>query len=481
MKRRNVLTGLAAGVLTTGLTIPALGQSAPRKLAMPPLTDARRSGTFRLEAQMGRSSFADPARANQPAQTWGFNQPFLGPTLRLSTGQVTRAEVANALDEPISVHWHGLLVPGEADGGPHQPIAPGDSWRPELDLTQPAATAWYHSHVHGATARQVMMGLAGVLQIDDGRDDDRGLPATYGVDDLTLVIQDRRFDSRGEFDLSLSMPDRMMGFLGDTILINGQIGATAVVPRGLVRLRLLNGSNARIYPMAFADRRPMHLIATDSGYLDQPETLTSLILSPGERAELLVDFSDGTDIALVSAQNPNRGMMGRGGGGVFTVLPFAVDDTLPVRITSLPDDLGGSRPDASAANLPWRRISLDMPMGMGGMFSRKGRLFSINGASFDMGRINMTLTRGAVERWSVAAHMMMHPFHIHGVRFQVLSENGAPPHPQNTGWKDTVLINGSADLLVRFDQTADHATPFMYHCHILEHEDGGMMGQFTVT
>lgn len=209
---------------------------------MPSLLDATTTRRVRLEAQKGRTFFKGSSRAD----TWGFNQPFLGPTLRMATGQTTVAKVKNSLDEAISVHWHGLLVPGDVDGGPHQPIAPGATWTPEITLDQPTATAWYHSHIHGETAKQVQMGLAGVLQITDGQDDARDLPSTYGVNDLTLVIQDRRFKRDGQFDLSLGMAERMTGFLGDTLLVNGQIGATAVVPRGLVRLRLLNGSNARI-------------------------------------------------------------------------------------------------------------------------------------------------------------------------------------------------------------------------------------------
>ncbi len=482
MRRRTFLGGLSASALATGTASLSFGQVAAKRLTMPPLLDATSSGQVRLEAQKGRTAFVGSSRAD----TWGFNQPFLGPTLRMSTGRATQVDVLNSLDEEISVHWHGLLVPGTVDGGPHQTVAPATTWSPELELTQPAATAWYHSHIHGATARQVQMGLAGVLQIDDGQDDARGLPSQYGVDDLTLVLQDRRFSRRGEIDLSLTMPDRMMGFLGDTILVNGQVGTMAVVPKGLVRLRLLNGSNARIYTLALSDGRPMYLVATDSGYLDKPTRLSKLRLSPGERFEVLVDFSDARDVTLTSEHNPNTGMMGgmmggrRQQSGRFSVLPFTVDPTLPTRITRQPDDLGGCRPNGDAANAIWRRLSLDMPMGMGMMFGRSGRRFSINGNAFAMDRIDFRVTQGAVERWTVKADMMMHPFHVHGVKFQVLSENGRAPQRQNTGWKDTVLVNGSVDLLIRFDQPAPANAPFMYHCHILEHEDGGMMGQFTV-
>lgn len=482
MKRRTFLGGFAASALVSGTASVSWSQTAAKRLSMPPLIDATKSQRLRLEAQKGRTTFSGPS----PADTWGFNQPFLGPTLRMKTGQTTQTEVRNSLDEPISVHWHGLLIPGEVDGGPHQPIAPGATWQPELPLSQRSATAWYHSHVHGATARQVQMGLAGVLQIDDGQDDARGLPSDYGVDDLTLVLQDRRFTRRGQIDLSLSMPDRMMGYLGDTILVNGQVGAAAVVPKGMVRLRLLNGSNARIYTLALSDKRPLQLVATDSGLLDQPISLKKLRLSPGERAEVLVDFSNGRDVTLTSDHNPNTGMMGgmmggrRQQTGRFSVLPFAVDPTLPARIKRLPSDLGGSRPNGDATSATWRRLSLDMPMGMGMMFGRDDRRFSINGDAYDMEKINFHVARGGVERWTVSADMMMHPFHVHGVKFQILSENGRAPQRHNTGWKDTVLIDGSVDLLIRFDQQAPTNAPFMYHCHILEHEDGGMMGQFTV-
>ncbi|MEY8120007.1 multicopper oxidase domain-containing protein [Falsihalocynthiibacter sp. BN13B15] len=478
MKRRTLLGGIAASTAVVGFPNLSISQEAPKRLVMPPLMDATTTRRVRLEAQKGRTLFKGSSRAD----TWGFNQPFLGPTLRMATGQTTVTEVTNSLNEPISVHWHGLLVPGSVDGGPHQPIAPQATWTPEISLTQPTATAWYHSHIHGATAKQVQMGLAGVLQISDGQDDARELPSTYGVDDLTLVIQDRRFTRNGQMDLSIGMAEQMTGFLGDTMLINGQIGATAVVPRGVVRLRLLNGSNARIYTLALSDNRPMHLVATDSGLLDQPIALTSLRIAPGERYEVLVDFSNERTVTLVSAQNPNTGMMGGGNQSTadFPVLPFSVDASLLTRITRLPTALGGSRPTADAANAKWRRFSLDMSMGMGMMFRQSDRRFSINGAPFDMKRIDFNVDLGAMERWTISADLMMHPFHVHGAMFQVLSENGQPPQIQNTGWKDTVLVNGSVDLLIKFDHPASKQAPFMYHCHILEHEDGGMMGQFTV-
>lgn len=263
----------------------------------------------------------------------------------------------------------------------------------------------------------------------------------------------------------------------------------------------------------------MHLIATDAGYLDAPVALDALTLAPGERAEILVDFSGADSDALVSEENPNEGQMmrdmtGRSGsalGDRFDVVPFAVDARLDARIDRIPDALDGRMPDLAGRAGTTREISLDMgmlgPGGMGGgMMDGRGMigrgmmgrgmmgggrdrdaipgaasdLFAINGQPFDMQRLDFAVPQGAVERWIVTASMLAHPFHVHGVAFQVVSEAGGPPRPQNRGWKDTVLISDQVELIARLDQPASRKTPFMFHCHILEHEDGGMMGQFTV-
>jgi FtsP/CotA-like multicopper oxidase with cupredoxin domain len=303
--------------------------------------------------------------------------------------------------------------------------------------------------------------------VTDGQDDARGLPSTYGVDDLTLVLQDRRFDASGRMVYDPSMMDVMHGFAGNRMLVNGQANATAVVPSGLVRLRLLNGSNARNYTLFFDDARPMHLVATDGGYLPAPVALDTLRLSPGERAEIIVDFSGGTAPVLMS--DP---------GQAFGVLQFDTDTTLATRITRLPEQLDGAPEDLPTAEIVTRQISLDM--GMGGMMMGGGG-FAINGRPYDMDRIDFEVTRGTVERWQIRSSMVAHPFHVHGVRFRVVTENGGPPRPENAGWKDTVLVPGEAVIIARFDQPASRKTPFMFHCHILEHEDAGMMGQFTVT
>lgn len=480
MTRRDIL--MAAGVtgFAAALPRPLRAQAGGSVLQMPPLLDATSSGVFDLVARAGKTALMGRA----PSATWGFNdQTFLGPTLRLAADGAVAASVTNQLTEPFALHWHGLLVPGHADGGPHLSIAPDRKWSVELDINQPPATIWYHSHTHLRTADHVQKGLAGVIQLTDGRDNARGLPTEYGTDDLTLVIQDRRFDGRGQMVYSPGMADEMMGFTGDVIVVNGQIGRTAVVPRGIVRLRLLNGSNARIYDLASRAGRLLHLVATDTGYLDRAATLKTLRLAPGERAEVLIDFTDGADDVLISGPNPNVGMMGGGMMGRaekadFDILPIAVDDTRPARIDRLPESIGGTMPDLPTRNASRRNITLET--GMNGMMWRGGNRHSINGQSFDMSRLNFSVKKGATEIWTIEGQMMAHPLHIHGVMFQVLSENGGPVSPRNRGWKDTVLVDGRVEIAVRFDHPATADKPFMFHCHILEHEDGGMMGQFSV-
>lgn len=467
MNRRRFLTSAAAAFAMMpagfGLGVRSAIASSQARLKMPPLLDTRQTGRLPLSARAGSLSLS----GGQANATAGFSQDYLGPTIIMQNGPLA-AEVENTLSEAISVHWHGLLVPGEHDGGPHLPIKPGQRWSPDMSIAQQPATAWYHSHIHGRTAEQVYSGLAGVIHVTDGRDAERGLPVDYGIDDLTLVLQDRRIDAAGRMIYDPSMMDVMHGFMGNRILVNGQAGAVAAVPAGIVRLRLLNGSNARSYDLSFDDGRPMHLVATDGGFLPAPVALTVLSLSPGERVEILVDFAESDAPVLMSGiEQP------------FGVLDFAVDDTMSARITSLPDTFGSALEDLSGTEMRTREISLDM--GMGGMMMGGGGGFAINQRPFAMDRIDLEVALGSVERWIVRSTMIAHPFHVHGALFRVASENGAPPRPENLGWKDTVLVPGETEIVMRFDQPASSDKPFMFHCHILEHEDAGMMGQFTVS
>ena len=487
LDRRSLLVGGAALFATAACSRSAsTGSGGQTPLPVPPLLDAGASRSFALRVQSGTTSFY-PGR---PSDTLGYNGSYLGPTIRVRRGDDVAAAVTNGLGADTTVHWHGLLVPGELDGGPHQLIAPGATWRPTLPIRQPAATLLYHSHVHGLTAEQVYSGLAGALLVTDDEEQGLGLPSEYGVDDLPLLIQDRQFED-GRLVLPGGMMVAMQGRRGDTILVNGAVNPSAVVPNRLVRLRLVNASNARIYELSFSDQRSFHWIGTEGGLLERAVEIAAIALAPGQRAELLVDFTDGRAASLVTAIDSNNsmtggmGMMGRSAGrgnanAPATVVRFEPRPMGQARASGAVPALLASRarPDASKAV---RRRRLVLNMGMGGMMGSAsgGGGLTINGKPFDMNRIDETVKLGSTEIWEVSGEMMGHPIHIHGVHFDVLSRAGGRPDVLDQGPRDTVLVREPVELLIRFDHPAKSA-PFMYHCHILEHEDNGMMGQFSV-
>ena len=495
ISRRSALAGIAAvgaGALIARPLWDASGATAQSQpLRIPALLDARKQGqSLSLQVQAGATEFF-PGRASQ---TLGYNGSYLGPTLRVNRGDDVEIAVTNTMKEDTTVHWHGLLIPAELDGGPHQLIQPGVTWRPTLPIRQPAATLFYHSHVHGRTGIQVYSGLAGVLLVTDEEERALGLPAEYGFDDLPLVLQDRQFE-----EARLVPPNGMMAIMtgrrGNTNLVNGTPNAIARVPGRLVRLRLVNGSNARIFDLSFDDRRSFHWIASEGGLLEEPIELRSLTLAPGERVEVLVNFSDGRHVALQTAPDTNLPMMmgplargrsfgneifGTGNEVVLRFEPFASDAGSAI----VPRRLIARQRIDSAQVKKRRRIALNMGMGMGGMMGGRmgssGGDMTINGRSFDMNRIDERVALGDTEIWEVSGEMMSHPFHIHGVQFEVLSRNGNKPTTRDAGARDTVLVQDPVELIMRFTQPAVKA-PFMYHCHILEHEDNGMMGQFVTT
>jgi len=497
--RRSVLIGAATAVAVPWLIGRAWAADAGTPLPIPDAIQVGASGAHVLQAVEGtRAFFAGGA----PSPVKGFGQAYLGPVLRVRRGTTARIDVLNRLSEPITTHWHGLHVPGEVDGGPHAEIRPGARWSPSLEVNQSAATLWYHSHQHGATAPHVYAGLAGMLIVDDPDAPPSGLPANYGIDDLPIIIQDRAFARDGRLVYNAMGPAMMAGFRGDHILVNGAVRPLATPPAGIVRLRILNASNARIYHLRFEDGRAMHLVGSDGGLLRRPVPMRRLTLATGERAEVLVDFGSGGSARLLSEpdrNSPMGGMMGGPGGmargmaaepepvadgGAFEVMRFKVDTSRTAGVRALPEAIADAAP-APALGEPVRRRRFVLDThgammgggrGQGGM----GMGMTINGRSFDMSRIDLRARRGETELWQVRAGDMAHPFHVHGTSFQVVSRNGVAVDFATTGWKDTVLVDGVVELLMRFERQAGEQAPYMYHCHILEHEDAGMMGQFTV-
>jgi FtsP/CotA-like multicopper oxidase with cupredoxin domain len=280
-------------------------------LPLPRLIDAAASRhAVNLTAMPGQHAFVE----GKPARTYGYSAPVLGPVIRVRRGDEVRMVVENRLNTATTVHWHGLLVPGRNDGGPQQPIHPGEHWQPVLKINHSAATLWFHPHPHGDTARQIYMGLTGMIIVDDGSDARLGLPRTFGVDDLPLILQDRTFDSDGsiEYDSkTLDALDIAYGARGDTVIVNGAVTPVAKVPPGVVRLRILNAANAQNFELRFSDQRPFHVIASDGGFLSAPVAVKQLMISPAERFEILVDFADEKPVLLETGPDKEMGVFGR--------------------------------------------------------------------------------------------------------------------------------------------------------------------------
>lgn len=499
MKRRQFLSLTTAALAAPTLFVRRANAAEPgAPLPVPEVMDVGPGSGNRLEAIRSTREFVTGVRSD----TLGYSQDYLGPLLRFRRGQTAKMDVTNRIDAPITAHWHGMHVPGHLDGGPQLAFGPGETWSPELPIDHPAATLFYHSHVHGRTADQVYRGLAGLIIIDDP-DIDVPLPRDYGVNDFPLIVQDRSFDGAGRMTYDIGMMDLMQGFHGTEILVNGAIRPKLTVPAGLVRLRLVNGSNARMYNFSFTDGRTFHQVASDGGLLTAPISMTGLRLAAAERAEIVVDFSDRAAVRLVSTRGGsgmmgggmmgNSGMMGGNGGMMgggaegspLEILSFEIADARNPGPARLPEALPAPVVDLGE---PVRRrdFTLNMHAGnmMGSMLNnligRDGQIMGINDESYDMGRIDLQVPHGETELWRINADMAMHPFHVHGTSFQVVTQNGRSVDPVRIGWKDVVHVEGPTEILLRFDKRAAADAPFMYHCHILEHEDAGMMGQFTV-
>nr|WP_240544430.1 multicopper oxidase domain-containing protein [Exiguobacterium algae] len=422
----------------------------PNRLKADRVTDG--AVYYTLEANEGTHQFF---RSGKPSETLGYNGDLLGPMIELPTGKTVYIDTVNRLKEETSFHWHGLVVPGEMDGGPHQRVASGEQARVKIDVNQDPGTLWFHPHPMGATAEQVYKGLAGLLYVTDPKTEG-ALPHEYGVDDIPLIVQDRLFTKDGQLDYDAQM--NVDGTVGDTLLANGAINTTFDVTTETLRVRLVNGSNARKFSFSLSNGQSFTQIATDGGLLDEPVQLDTLTLTPGERAELLLDFSDqqtGDTVAIEA------------NGVAFTT--FNIGD-----LTQQPVNLRSKTP---AEDQP--SVKADRQLTLFGM----GHMVSIDGKTYDPDRIDISVKQGSTEVWEIYNRKdmmggMTHPFHIHGVQFRILSRDGQPPADNERGWKDTVAVEPGEK--VKIEMTFTEPGLFMYHCHILEHEENGMMGQLLV-
>jgi blue copper oxidase len=473
------------------------------------------AGTESVEVLPGKRSEVSAYRLEREGKT------YVNPTIRVGTGTNFSAELANGLGEETTIHWHGLHVDWRMDGHPLLPVRPDVTYRYSYPVENRGGTYWYHPHAHGSSARQTYSGLAGffVVEDEDERRLAKALDLRLGGTDVPLLIQDKVLGEGGNLVYAPDPMDEEMGYEGDVVLTNLTPNPYLEAETRIYRFRLLNGSNARTFRLAFS--RPgenellsYHVIATDGSLLDRPRQTEEIFLSPAERADVLLDltgFEVGEEVALRSLPfDPmhNEHDMGGGTDGMESVDAehhHHMDQHMgPARLPdgsgfyllrlvvkkkvdhtgSLPKTLSGStKQDFSGATT--RSITLSMAT------ERGVTRWLINGLSHEMDEYPIVARKDTGEIWEIRNDeiSMPHPMHLHGFRFLVLGRNGSPKQVSqlavdesgravtDLGFKDTVLVwpGETVKVAMNFAHGFEGEQLYMFHCHILEHENAGMM------
>ncbi len=427
--------------------------------------------------------------AGQKTQTNGFNNyKYLGPTLILKKGSTINLSVNNQLTDTTTMHWHGLHVAPYNDGGPHTMILPGATWTPGFVVMNDAATYFYHPHMGMKTAAQVMLGAMGLIIVRDSTEATFNLPRRYGLDDFPIIVQSQELDTLNQID--------PRGMVDSVLMVNGTMNPYLDVPAQVVRMRLLNGAQERAFNFGFTGNKSFYVIATDGGLLDSAISTTRIRLGPGERAEILLDLSAMNGQSLYLMSYASEIPIGVQGGPTMPMPPWSPPMNSPLNgidfnilqlnvgaasvnpVTTVPTTLVPLNPYAASSADSIRTINFtaDSAMVMDGPFY-------FNGNSFDMMRIDYRIPLNNIEIWKLVNETMVaHAFHIHDVQFYILKKNNHGPLSVEKGKKDVVLVEpyDTVYFITKFQDFTDTAIPYMYHCHMLMHEDDGMMGQFLV-
>ncbi len=374
-----------------------------------------------------------------------YNGSFPGPLLRLREGERIQLQFTNGLNQHTSLHLHGLRVPPAVDD-PFRHGHPGDVAEYNFEVKAGSAgTYWYHPHVHGQVSQQLFSGLAGAIVIEGPLDN---LPELRAAEEHVLVLKDMSLTG---VEVAPHLPWEIGGKQGNLTLVNGALGPVLRAGKGTLRLRLLNASTARFFRLSL-EGHTMHLIASDGGFIERPQPLSEIRLAPGERAEVLVQLETGS-FKLLDGLNP-----------LLTV-------EAPARLlkTPLPSELAKiERLDLASVRVR-RQVVFDTA-GLG--------KFQLNNRAFDMSRVDFEARFGDLEIWELHnEHSIEHPFHLHSYPFQVLSRDGkAEPF---MAWHDTVNLLPGQRVQIAIP-LRDYAGRTVFHCHIAEHEDAGMMAVLEV-
>jgi suppressor of ftsI/bilirubin oxidase len=442
-----------------------------------------------------------------------LGRTYLNPVLRVRKGTNLRINFWNALEEPSIIHWHGLILDSNNDGHAHYAVPGGATYDYQFTVPNRAGTYWYHPHPHHLTGKQVYLGLAGLFIVED--EDEitlqKALDLRFAETDIPLVLQDRRFDADGRLVFSPSAEERFHGHYGAEVLVNLTPRPHLAAATRLYRFRILNGSNARLYRLAFRHgEKPLdyHVIGNDGGLLERPHAVKEAFLSPGERVDVLLDLraaKPGDALSLVSlpfdamhqeaagvsrpatGEHAHHGSHGAAGTQHATPPDGAALDLLRIQVhrrvdydRAIPETLSRIEPPAESPYSP-RLIVLD----------RSGMTWRINAATYHGDATPIVVKRGSVEAWDIrnVPPSMPHPLHIHGFQFRVLSRANSPDQQKrlalgpdglaatDLGWKDTVLTwpGETVRIVTDFSHPFLGDQVYMVHCHNLEHEDGGMM------
>jgi FtsP/CotA-like multicopper oxidase with cupredoxin domain len=500
INRRQFLTLSATSAGTILLSQCALGKIQGNKKLPTSFKTLQNSQNGLLDLDL-EASLKPITIGNTKASLMNYNGQIPAPRLEAKAGDTVRIRFTNNLSQPSNLHFHGLHISPTGKGdNPFLDIPSGESFAYEFTIPKnhPSGTFWYHPHRHHLVADQVFGGLAGLFIVRGELDE---IPEIKAAKEEFLVFQDFGIDRNGNM-INPNPMAQMLGREGQLITINGQVNPTlSMAKRGLLHLRLLNASTSRFYRLSL-ENHPFYLIATDGGSLAEPVELKELLLVPGERAQILIQGNQeagqyrllslpynrvGTGMMMNHGMNDdmmNDDMMMNHGmnGGMMNeeMMIESVTQTQPISLAtlvyqgstasiSLPKKLLpiASLPEAKTV----RRIEFSMQMNPG-----RGMIFLFNGKDFDPQRVDKKVALNSVEDWelvNVDPDKMEHPFHLHTNSFQVISRN-EKPEPY-LAWKDTILVRGDETVRIRI-AFKDFVGKTVYHCHVLDHEDLGMMG-----
>jgi FtsP/CotA-like multicopper oxidase with cupredoxin domain len=477
----------AADALQAGTPLPTL-----RTLA----NESGEPGHFR--ATLVAHPVARPLLPGQPDTLfWQYDadagaadpdRPVIGPLIDVREGDTVEIRFVNGLSQPSTIHWHGLPVPPDEDGNPSDPVAPGAERIYRFTLPAGSAgTYWYHPHPHMMTAEQVFRGLAGPIVVRAADD-----PLASWLE-RHLFVSDLKLAADGTIAPN-GMMDWMNGREGQFALVNGALRPRIEVTQD-ERWRVWNACSARYLLLAFDDGRPFAQVGTDGGLLGAPrEGLTALLLAPGERAELIVRAGAGASTARLVAARYDRRKMAMMGGSLPADAALVLADVrftpsgaatasseLPARLRSIAP-LGPVRGHQSVVFSEAMDMKAMHQPGASARSMPLGMHFMVNGAAYDPGRVTLASRRGEVEEWAIENRTDMdHPFHLHGTQFQIVARGRAGTRVGEAllAWRDIVNVEPGETVWIATVQR--DAGDRMFHCHILEHEDLGMMGTLRVT